>query len=126
MIDKLLADIHFQACGMAGVEIPFGSREVSPAHVVEALLPKIATGRDSIPFLGSPDWADTKDPRSIYVAALSWALLSQFLQDGQLDAERIARFYQEQGWDITQLPLRLRFAAEAMEGVTQRALDAAG
>ncbi|QGH75795.1 hypothetical protein L3Y25_gp066 [Gordonia phage Syleon] len=116
MIDKLLTDIHFQACGMAGVETPFGSREVSLAHVVKALVPKIATGRDSIPFLGSPDWAETNDMRSVYVAALSWALLVMFVQDGQLDAERIARFYASQGWDITELPLRLRFAAEAMEG----------
>lgn len=117
MIEKLLSDIHFQVCDMADLEIPFGSRQVDPAQVIDSLLPKIATGRGSIPLLGSPDWAESGDVRSVYVAAVSWALLMAFLQEGELDAERIARFYQSQGWDVCGLPMRLRFAAEAMEGL---------
>lgn len=116
MIEPLLRDVHFQVCGMVDQELPFGSREVDPSGVVKALLPKIATGRGSIPFLGSPDWCDGEDSRSVYVAALSWALLMSFVQDGALQAERVARFYKRQGWDVTQLPMQLRFAAEALEG----------
>lgn len=119
MIGKLLEDVHFQICTLAGHEIPWQSREVNFGAALEKLLPRVAKGEGAVPLLGSPEWFGDEDVRSVFIAALSWALLMSSLQEGQLFATRIATLYQNAGFDLADLPWNLRMAVVSQEPITQ-------
>ena len=119
MIAKVLEDIHFQVCKLAGHEIPWQSREVNFGAALEKLLPRIKGGKGTVPLLGSPEWVNDEDVRSVLIAALSWALLMSSLQEGQLFAARITAMYQNAGFDVADLPWNLRMAVVAQEPISE-------